>query len=196
MKTYLKHKIHNVIDIKGLTALEYLDFEGKYKNYEEKHNFWELCYVEKGEVMLILEGEEFSLKEGEIFFIPPLKTHSYICEENKKSIAFVVCFETFSYAMKTLAEASFCVYDTIKNCLKTILSEYDTTFFMNEKDHLEVLKKANFGGEQAIIMHLEYLIICLIRRLSNEKNPEVVFLNKDDFYTKLSGIIIDYLQKK
>ena len=40
------------------------------------------------------------------------------------------------------------------------------------------------------------MIICLIRRLSKEKNPEVVFLNKDDFYTKLSGIIIDYLQTK
>ena len=48
MKTYLKHKIQNVIDIKSLFALEYLDFEGKYKNYVESHGFWEICYIEKG----------------------------------------------------------------------------------------------------------------------------------------------------
>ena len=118
MKTYLKHKIHNVVDIKGLTALEYLDFGGKYKNYEEQHNFWELCYVESGEVTLVLENREYYLKENEIFFIPPSKTHSYICGENKNSVAFVVCFETFSYAMKTLGEASFFVDDVIKNYTK------------------------------------------------------------------------------
>ena len=33
IKTYLRHKIENVIDIKELFALEYLDFDGKYKNY-------------------------------------------------------------------------------------------------------------------------------------------------------------------
>ena len=53
MKTYLRHKSMNVIDIKELAALEYLDFEGKYGNYEEKHTFWELCYVVKGEAELV-----------------------------------------------------------------------------------------------------------------------------------------------
>jgi len=41
MKTYLRHKVLNVVDIKELTAIEYLDFEGKYKEYVEKHDFWE-----------------------------------------------------------------------------------------------------------------------------------------------------------
>ena len=38
MKTYLRHRIQNVVDVKELIALEYLDFEGKYKEYVEKHN--------------------------------------------------------------------------------------------------------------------------------------------------------------
>ena len=50
MKTYLRHKIVNVIDVKGLVALEYLDFEGRYKEYVEQHDFWELCYVEEGKI--------------------------------------------------------------------------------------------------------------------------------------------------
>ena len=43
MKTYLKISPLNVIDVKALVALEYLDFEGKYKNYTESHDFYELC---------------------------------------------------------------------------------------------------------------------------------------------------------
>ena len=49
MKTYLRHRISNVVDVKELIVFEYLDFEGKYKDYSESHDFWELCYVEKGE---------------------------------------------------------------------------------------------------------------------------------------------------
>ncbi len=194
MKTYLRHKIHNVIDIKGLTALEYLDFAGKYKNYEEKHDFWELCYVESGDVTLTLEGNGVILKSGDIIFIPPEKTHIYDSDLSRKSSAFVVCFETFSYAIKALGGMSFSLDDALIDCLNKIIAECSHTFFMNDKDHLAVLPNPNFGGQQAIILQLEYLIICLLRRLSSEKNPEVVFLNKDDFYAKLSGIIIEYLR--
>ena len=66
---------------------------------------------------------------------------------------------------------------------------------MNEDELLDVLPNPNFGGEQAIILQLEYLIICLLRKLSTTKNPGVVFLNEDSFYSKLSDTIIKYLKK-
>ena len=41
MKTYLRHKISNVVDVKELIAFEYLDFEGKYKEYSESCKLFE-----------------------------------------------------------------------------------------------------------------------------------------------------------
>lgn len=195
MKTYLKHKIHNVVDIKALNAVEYLDFCGKYRNYCEKHNFWELCYVINGEVTLILENNETQLKSKDIYFIPPDKTHRYLSDSSNKNEIFVICFETFSYSMKSLGGSAFCTDDTIKDCLQKIIAEYENTFFMNEDDHLDVLENPNFGGQQAIILQLEYLIICLLRKLSIEKNPDVVFFYEEDFYANLCGIITDYLRE-
>ena len=66
MKTYLRHRIKNVIDIKELIALEYLDFEGKYKNYKEAHNFWELCFVLNGTVDLTLNEKQITLKKNHL----------------------------------------------------------------------------------------------------------------------------------
>lgn len=66
---------------------------------------------------------------------------------------------------------------------------------MNEDDHLDVLENPNFGGQQTIILQLEYLIICLLRKLSTEKNPDIIFFNKEDFYANLCGIITDYLRE-
>lgn len=50
MKTYLRHKIANVIDVKELIALEFLDFEGKYKDYTEKHDFGSCAGYKRGKL--------------------------------------------------------------------------------------------------------------------------------------------------
>lgn len=194
MKTYLRHKIHNVISIKELAAMEYLDFVGKYKDYVDKHNFWEMCYVQSGEILLNLEGEQIPLKAGDVVFVPPEKNHVYTSQPKTQSSAFVVCFETFSYDIKTLGGMVFALDAGLEDCVHKIIDEYTNTFCMNEKEHLEVLKSPNFGGQQSIILLLEYMIIQLLRRLSVEKNPDVIFLNKDDFYAKLTDIIIDYFR--
>lgn len=102
MKTYLRHKIANVIDVKELIALEFLDFEGKYKDYTEKHDFWELCWVQEGEVVLSVNGVACKLCENEVVLIAPGQTHSYRSAKGNESCAFVICFESGSYAVRLL----------------------------------------------------------------------------------------------
>ena len=196
MKYYIRHKIRNVIDIKWLVALEYLDFEGKYKNYVEKHDFWELCFVERGCVKVNVNGSETELSENEVFLISPDSTHSYFSPCGNDSRAFVVCFESYSQALKTVINTPLELDGQLLECFKRIITEYENTFFMNENDLLEVLPNANFGGQQAIIIQLEYLFICLLRQLSNNNNnPEIVFLNKEDFYSQLTEVIISYFKE-
>lgn len=195
MKIYLKHKTQNVIDIKSLTAMEYLDFEGKYKDYQESHNFWEMCYVERGSITLFLNGEEKSISEGEMIIIPPDKTHSYYSEKGNLSKAFVVCFECFSQPLKSLSGVLIKLQDEFKECINKIVSEYKNTFFMNEDDVLEELEVSSFGGQQIIILQLEYMFICLIRNLTENKNHKVVFLSEERFYQDLVDIVIDYFNK-
>lgn len=195
MKYYIRHKIRNVIDIKWLVALEYLDFEGKYKNYVEKHDFWELCFVERGSTTVFVDGAGITLKQNEVVLISPNTVHSYMSESGNDTKVFVVCFESFSQALKTISANKVLLDENLLDCLCRIISEYQNTFFMNDKDLLEVLPDANFGGQQAIIIQLEYLFICLLRNLSKNKNPEIVFLNKEDFYSGLTDIIVEYFKE-
>jgi len=194
MKTYLRHKVLNVVDIKELTAIEYLDFEGKYKEYVEKHDFWEMCYVEKGNVVLHIEGEKCNLSANDVILIPPDCTHSYFSEKGNKSRAFVICFECQSQPLKSLSGAGFNLTGSLYQCMKLIISAYKHTFSTDENEQLEILENPNFGGQQAIIMQLEYLLICLLRMLSVEKNPEIVFLNEKHFYQDLVNLVIDYFK--
>ncbi len=194
MKTYLRHKIQNVVDIKGLVALEYLDFEGKYRDYVESHDFWELCYVQKGEVNLVLDGKSIALRENSVFIIPPDRVHSYVSHRGNQSRVFVVCFESFSTALKTVGEMCVSADETVTDCIGKIIDEYKNTY-RTDSDVLKVLDFPNFGGQQVIILQLEYLIICMLRTLSATKNPEVVFIKKEDFYSELTDVIIGYFRE-
>ena len=65
---------------------------------------------------------------------------------------------------------------------------------MNESELLEILPSPNFGGQQAVINHLEYLLICFSRRQLAEKKSGLVALSGEKFYEDLADVIIGYLR--
>ena len=194
MKTYLRHQVLKVVDVKELFALEYLDFEGKYKNYSESHYFFELCYVEQGCVELLLTDERVELSEGEVILIQPGVRHTYASPSGNKSRAFVICFESSTCALRAISGMKFSSDVQLADNMKHIIEESKMTFRMNEKEQLEVLPCAVFGGQQAILLQLDYLLITLIRRTSLLENSNVVFLDGDNFYGELAEIIIRYFK--
>ena len=194
MKTYLRHRTLNVIDVKGIVALEYLDFEGKYKDYEESHDFWELCFVEAGEITLYGEERAYLLKGGDLILTAPNTRHSYSSSRGNESRAFVACFESPSYMLKFLAGNTFAMQEAEHYCMKSIVAESVNTFTVNDKELLELLPTASFGGQQAIILQLEYLLIALLRRYIAMSKSDLVLLDRENFYCELVGIISDYLR--
>ncbi len=196
MKSYLKHKILNLIEIKELTAVEYPDFDGKYKDYLDKHDFWELCFVEKGEIKLRVEDGSQILTENTLIIIPPDKTHSYCYINDEDNKAFVVCFQCLSQALNPLAGIKFDLNLENYNCMKKIISETKLTFRMNENELFEVVPNPVIGGQQMIILYLECLLINLLRHLASKEKSGIVFLDEDNFNKNLVNEIILYLKRK
>ena len=194
MKKYLKHKILNLIDIKELTAIEYLNFDGKYSGYIEKHDFWELCFVEKGEIKLTVEDNSHLLSENSLILIPPNKSHSYYSKNGNLSRVFVICFQCFSQALRPLAEVELDLKSEACNYMKNIITESLATFRMNEDELLEVTLTPPIGGQQMIILLLECLIINLLRRFSSKESSGIVFISEDNFYKNLIDTIIVFLR--
>lgn len=195
MKTYLRHRISNVIDIKELIALEFLDFEGKYRDYEEAHDFWELCYVVSGEIELVLEEERVRLSEDHLILITPNKRHAYFSRRGNENKAFVICFDCFSQALLPIRETLFSPDDVQLTCMEKIMEEWESTFHMNESEHLEVRSSPRFGGQQALMLQLEYLLISLVRRMSAGKNSDIVFFSDENFYADLVNVMQRFLRE-
>ncbi len=195
MKEYIRHKIFNVVDVKGLATLEYLNPNGKYRDYVDKHDFWELCFIKKGRAKLKVKKQSIKLQQNEIFLIAPNASHSYALPQDDETEVFVVCFESSSNLLKNMSMIKFELDDNMLGCISKIIYEAENTFKKNDKDLLELLDSPNFGGKQAIILQLEYLFICLTRQLAKEKDLQVVFLNDETFYSDLVELIKIYLRE-
>lgn len=194
MKKYLRHRVWNVVDVKELITLEYPDFYGKYRGYSERHDFFELCFVERGELSLVLEDGQRNLSQGQIFLIEPGKTHAYFPYGIERCLAFVICFASSSQALRSLSDIPLTVGELEESALHRIIEESRESFYMNDSDELVVRESAQFGGQQAILLQLEYLLICLLRRLAGKKG-EIVFLSGERFYADLTGVIMDFFRE-
>lgn len=194
MKKYLRHRVWNVVDVKELIALEYPDFHGKYRGYKERHDFFELCFVERGALSLSLEDGKRDLSEGEVLLIEPGKTHAYFPYESTKCLAFVICFASSSQSLRAMSGASLTAGESEKSALSKIIEESRESFYMNDSDELVVRESAKFGGQQAILLQLEYLLICLLRRLADKKG-EIVFLSGESFYADLAGVVMNFFRE-
>ncbi len=195
MKEYLRHKIFNVINIKGLVALEFLDLNGKYKNYTESHDFWEICYVKNGEITLIIDEKKYHLSKNQLMLVPPNHEHQYNSKEDSQNDIFVVCFESASRVLNSLAFVKFYLDEEQSYSLNRIIYEAENTFKMGDNELLETIQNPNFGGKQAILLQLEYLLICLTRKLSDGDKKELFFLSDKDFHSDLVDVIISFLNE-
>ena len=195
MKTYLRYRVHDLISVKELIALEWLDFDGKYKEYSEAHNFWELCFVKEGNVIAKIEARSFQLTPGYLLLIPPNRRHSYLSPSGNASQAFVMCFESFSQALHPLGEVLFQPHSQLSRSVEQIIDERDATFRTGENEALVLREDPRVGGQQVLILHLTYLLICMLRRFSSESRTGIVFLDNEAFEVRLTEEIRLFLRE-
>jgi len=96
-------RLHTAVNIDYLYTLHYFEHFKDYAFEAESHNFWELVYLDNGELILEIEGNKnrFLLHHGQIALIPPNIGHNFISTEKHYDL-FVISFSSKSFAMNVL----------------------------------------------------------------------------------------------
>lgn len=148
-------------DIKGLLKIDkiytlfYQEFDKYFAFKGEEHNFWEITYVDQGELLTYIDDREFILTQGNFIFYAPNQYHT-----QKNNAKEPISFLTISFEMDFEQEELF--LNKIFNCshnLKSILEK-----ILLEKDY------NGLYSPDLIICYLKEFIIELLRELSNQNN--------------------------
>lgn len=194
MKKYFRHKIENLISVKNIITIEYLNLSKDYKYETESHNFWELIYVDKESVFCVSQGKTVELKEGEILFHKPLAKHSIYSNKKTAPAVFILCFECNSPAMSAFEGLRTKLNKKNRMLLASIIEEMKTTFCYPFDKKLIIQENPNLGGQEVIRIYIELLLIFILRE-EKEKNINTIFLSNDDYEVQLVKHITEYFNE-
>ena len=196
--SYIKTQLSNLVNISKIVTIHYYEFDKTFVFNGEKHDFWELVYVDKGQVEICRDKETIRLSQGEIVFHKPNEFHS-IRALNSAPNFFVISFVCQSNAMVYFEKLHTVLDKDLKPFLSSIISEAEKTFEIPKNNpNLKKLSKKTppvIGGEQLIKTYLEQLLIFLIRKVT-QKRKTAVFPSKESAENYLVSSMKKFIEEK
>ncbi|MBQ8637305.1 MAG: helix-turn-helix transcriptional regulator [Clostridia bacterium] len=193
---YVKSRVVNLINVTRIVSIHYYEL-GKNFNYEgESHDFWELVYVDAGQVDIIANERSVHLKQGEIIFHRPNEFHSIKTTSNTVANVFVISFVSSSEAMSFFNCKQMTVSDKQKKYLSSLMDECEQTFHLMDVQDVKLIMRENppIAGPQMVKMALEQLLIMLIRNEQISPNPHI-FPTKESMDNHLVSQMISIIEE-
>ncbi len=185
-KVYKKHRVKSYISVSSIVTIHYFEFAKDYHFDGESHDFWELVYVDKGEIIATAGERDITLRQGEALFHKPYEFHRLRSNGVSAPNVFIISFVCGDGTMRYFEEKHISVPVKLRRLISDIIVESQDTYELpvfdrNLKD-LKLSKTAHFGGSQIIKMRLEELLIKLYRDGENRRETATgqMYKGKDE----------------
>ena len=124
---YTMTKPQTLIHITDIVTIHYYELDKNFVFSGEKHDFWEMVYVDKGSVAIQAEENHLILNQGEILFHKPNEFHSirsYASDPN----FFVISFACKSAAMSHFENYRATLNQSLRPFVSSIITEARNSF--------------------------------------------------------------------
>lgn len=189
--------------VSHIYSVHYFEYEKTYGFLGESHDFWELVYVDKGEILVTANDKKFPLKQGEMLFHEPNEFHNLQANGIVAPNIIIVGFECRSRAMSCFQNRVMRLSDQEKHILSVIIKEASEAFSSPLDATLlpKLTKRTNsiFGCEQLISISLEQLLIMLHRSIEGAQGKSTTTLMRrltQDTVGAVTEFLTDNLGRK
>jgi len=192
--------ITNKLEIAGFNSICYFEFGKNFTHAPEKHDFWEMVYVDSGNIVAITDGNSSTLSQGQIIFHEPNEIHAHISDSESPNNMLVISFSCESPDMNFFRKKIFTADKTTKTLLSLFVAEAknalgDIPDEYGKEEHLD-FSRAEFGASQLLLCYYTELLINLIRKNSGKDNKVVA--NEESrtlAQNSLSSLACEYMKE-
>ena len=199
MKKYFRHRLEHLVDVSRVITIHHFEFDKNFRTRGESHDFWELVYADKGDLICSIEDNEIVLKEGEVIFHKPGVTHAHRADGRRAPNVFIISFECKNEAIRYFEDRHMAVDKSLLRFIFAIIDEGKRTFDLPYSDpelkKMKLLENPALGGQQLIKNYLELLLINLMRNETEKNRTEAVFLPREKFDERISDQVIEYMKE-
>ncbi len=158
-----------IFNVDKIITIFYMELPKDFSYEGESHDFWEMVYIDKGNMICVADKNRFVLKSGEMTFHKPNEFHNLSGDNNTAPNVSIITFECKSRAMKAF-EGKIFRLDAEQKSLLSMLFEEGLSCFKLVDEHnpllqkLEKIEGAPTGSSQMTKNLLEVFLIKLCRK--------------------------------
>lgn len=165
---YTRMEVEKVIHVDAIITLFYMELSKSFCYEGEKHDFWEMVYIDKGEMICTADKNRFVLKSGEMTFHQPNEYHNLSGNNAVAPNISIITFACDSPAMEYFAGKIFRLTAEEKSMLSMLFSEGLSCFRLEDEQdpllqRMHRIEDAPFGSSQMTKNLLEAFLIRLHR---------------------------------
>ena len=154
--------LERTIEVDRLVTLYYFEFAKNYRFEGESHDFWEMVYVDHGELTVTADEAQLRIGSGMIIFHKPGEYHSFYASGGTAPNIVVVSFTSPSEAMRSFERAVFRLGDAERDLLSGVVREGKAAFRLPFAYPLTRREDAPLGAEQRLRTYLESFLLQLL----------------------------------
>ena len=193
MAEFIGSVLNDEIVIDKLYTVHYFEYPKHFRFTGERHDFWELVYVDKGEVIVTAGSQDLTLHQGSIIFHKPNEWHN-MCTDTVVSNVAIVTFECHSPAVTFFEDKILKVGQFQKTIISKIISEYTNAFSspLNDLYTTQLIRKPSptIGSEQLLKLYICELLISFLRDSMPENQHSLISINNS---TATLNLLINYM---
>ncbi|MBO5306353.1 MAG: helix-turn-helix transcriptional regulator [Clostridia bacterium] len=191
---YIRIPLKNILSVNRIITVFRFHFAPDYKTVGESHDFWELVYVDKGELGLMGGERMHHVTAGEMILHKPNEFHRVECDGVHAARVFIITFECRSGAMKFFYDKVLSVPSELRTLMRQLLDECGESFLVSSCP-LQIKDEQPIGGLQLIRNYLECILIRMMREGERVKeSTERFFRSREMLEAELARDIRAYLE--
>ena len=174
---YFKTLLTCPLTVDGIYTVHYFEYTKDFAYSGEMHNFWELVYADKKNLLITAGAKEVELEAGQIYIHKPNEFHNIRCDGKRAANSVIISFDCDSPELFSVSGQVLTADEKERRYIGNVVKEASSAFSTRLSDpYISVMEKAEDGEfccEQLIRLNIEMLLISLIRSNKNKKPPAI-----------------------
>ncbi len=193
---FTPYKLTDNLMITDIYTCYYFEHSNRKKYVGESHDFWEIVYVDKGEVNANTGSGYYHLNQGNILIHSPNEYHCLESTATKAPNLFIVTFHCDSEDMNYFDRHKlFNLTNREQAILAKLMREGKRAFHMNTAP-LCRNEQAEYGSEQLFKVYLIELLLTMIRNAELDRGQiSLIPTTKENQTEHLVRRVIHYLEQ-
>ena len=192
--SYIIKPIRKIIDVKSIVTILYYELSKDFDYAGESHDFWEMVYVDKGEIVATSDGVRHIVPQGSAIFHKPNEFHRLAANGTIAPNVFIITFVCTSRDMQFFNEKITEIPTKLRSYIADIIDERH--IIRSDPPGTDTVngRAVGIASEQMVKLYLEQFLILLLRGEEAAK-PGRFSAEREDWDNQLVNDMIHYLQE-